>query len=225
MTTRTPRALALLAGTATLAAVLAGVPVSLRAQDTTSTGGSTAPGSSTMDSTGRTEGYGSTTASRDTIPSALAPLFQGIRLTADQSRQVAQIWDRAYNGMGAGAAVPAADSLPASGDSTSQQNDSSSVGMGRQSSLPQSLTQELRAVLTKKKDLRKFDRNVEKFRAERGSGISDSVPQGGRPADSTPPPPGSTRDTTGTTGEPTERPNPSPPPPSSEPSGDPTGKP
>ena len=224
MTTRTPRALALLAGTATLAAVLAGVPVSLRAQDTTSTGGSTAPGSSTMDSTGRTEGYGSTTASRDTIPSALAPLFQGIRLTADQSRQVAQIWDRAYNGMGAGAAVPAADSLPASGDSTSQQNDSSSVGMGRQSSLPQSLTQELRAVLTKKKDLRKFDRNVEKFRAERGSGNSDSVPQGNRPADSMPSP-DSSRDTTNATGEPMERPNPSPPPPSSEPSGDPTGKP
>lgn len=203
MTTRTPRALALLAGTVTLAALAAGVPVSLRAQDTTATGGSTAPGSSTMDSTTRAEGYGTATASRDTIPSALAPLFQGIRLTADQSRQVAEIWDRAYNGMGAGAAVPAADTLPASRDSTSQPNDPTSVGMGRQYTLPQSLTQELRAVLTKKKDLRKFDRNVEAFRAERGS----------------------TRDTTGTTGEPMDRPTPSPAPPSSEPSGDPTGKP
>lgn len=220
MTTRTPRLLALLAGTATLAALAAGVPVSLRAQDTTSTGGSTAPQTSPRDSTA-----GSPTASRDSIPPALAPLFEGIRLTPDQHRQVAAIWDRAYNGMGAGAAVPAADSLPASGDSTRPTNDTTSMAVGQQSSLRQSLTQELRAVLTKKKDLRRFDRNVEKFRAEHGSETSDSVPQDRRPADSTAPSPAGTRDTTGTTGEPTERPNPSPPPPSSEPSGDPTGKP
>lgn len=87
-----------------------------------------------------------------TIPEEIKPLFKGINLTPDQSRQVAAIYQR-HSGMGAGAGM--ADSLPARADSAR-------AGASAHQEL---MFKEIRALLTSA-DQSLFDQNVAAWKAK-----------------------------------------------------------
>jgi hypothetical protein len=156
MNTRTSRTLARISGAATLFALAALVPTTVRAQDTTSSSPTT------------TDPVADAQAAQDTaIPSQLQPLFEGITLTPDARRQVAAIWQR-HQGMGAGVG----DTLGGQADTT---------GGGHQE-YSEALFEEIRGVIPSS-DQETFDRNVKKFKKDHGE-MKDSTYKNDRSSDS-----------------------------------------
>lgn len=155
MTMRYSRTLAIFSGTAALLALAAFSPSTLAAQDSTA-------------------GKPQTPASREStmLPTPVRPLFHGIKLTAEQNRQVAMILQRRDSTAAGRINSPQSDTRPTP--------DSTSTGMGAgvgpmPMELTSELTSELRAILTSSADKATFDRNVAQVRSAEHGPMKDST--------------------------------------------------